>query len=299
MVELSKQSNGCYALGFAGDTFNTAVYLARCNPFKTVAFHTMIGRDNISNQFIQTAIKENIVTSYIKRSNSKTMGLYLINVDRDGERNFAYWRDNSAIKELELLHNNELASISEVYFSGITLAVMTEKTRKQFLHQIEIFQREGIKVFFDANYRETLWKSSHEAKYWIDLAYHVADVVFPGGDDHRALFAHGSSTEILDYFADKAASEIIIKDGTAPIVVMEGDTIHTIRIEVADNVVDSTAAGDSFVGGYLASRLTGRTSKQSALFAAQVAKIVISHPGAIIDKQIFDDSLKPFTFFKR
>jgi 2-dehydro-3-deoxygluconokinase len=47
-------------------------------------------------------------------------------------------------------------------------------------------------------------------------------------------------------------------------------------------VVDTTAAGDAFNAAYLAARGAGVSANRSAVYAARVAAIVISHRGAIV-----------------
>jgi 2-dehydro-3-deoxygluconokinase len=50
-----------------------------------------------------------------------------------------------------------------------------------------------------------------------------------------------------------------------------------------ENVVDTTSAGDSFNGGFLAKLLTGATAAEAAAHGAAVASVVIAHHGALID----------------
>jgi len=51
-------------------------------------------------------------------------------------------------------------------------------------------------------------------------------------------------------------------------------------------VVDTTAAGDSFAGAYLAARLTGARAADAASAGARLAARVIQHPGAIIAPEL-------------
>ena len=53
-------------------------------------------------------------------------------------------------------------------------------------------------------------------------------------------------------------------------------------------VVDTTAAGDSFNGGYLAARLGGIAPAQAVKFAARLAGFVVEHTGAIVGKEHFN-----------
>lgn len=67
-----------------------------------------------------------------------------------------------------------------------------------------------------------------------------------------------------------------------------------IKVTPVDNVVDTTSAGDAFNGAYLSARMLGKTTKQSANFAAKVSACVIQHKGAIVDKAIFSQHLIDF-----
>ena len=49
-------------------------------------------------------------------------------------------------------------------------------------------------------------------------------------------------------------------------------------------MIDTTAAGDAFNGGYLAARFAGQNEQSAAGFGAKIAAYVIGHRGAIVDK---------------
>ena len=54
----------------------------------------------------------------------------------------------------------------------------------------------------------------------------------------------------------------------------------------AARVVDTTAAGDSFNGGYLAARLQGADAQQSLLAGHNLAALVVQHRGAIVSAEL-------------
>jgi 2-dehydro-3-deoxygluconokinase len=54
-----------------------------------------------------------------------------------------------------------------------------------------------------------------------------------------------------------------------------------VSAATVSRVVDTTAAGDSFGGAYLAARSAGATPIAAAKMAALMAAVVIAHPGAI------------------
>ena len=100
MAELAPaEAPGNYRLGFAGDTFNTAWYLARLRPDMAVSFQTAIGTDAISRQLREAVAGCGIGTDHIRTVPDRTVGLYLITLT-NGERSFSYWRDHSAARLL-------------------------------------------------------------------------------------------------------------------------------------------------------------------------------------------------------
>ena len=58
MVELARGSDGRFALSYGGDTFNTAVYLARSG--SAVSYVTALGDDPYSAGIIATAEREGL-----------------------------------------------------------------------------------------------------------------------------------------------------------------------------------------------------------------------------------------------
>jgi 2-dehydro-3-deoxygluconokinase len=58
-----------------------------------------------------------------------------------------------------------------------------------------------------------------------------------------------------------------------------------VPAHLTEDVVDTTSAGDSFNGGYLAALAEGKDPGEAAAFAARVAAAVIGHPGALIDRR--------------
>ena len=100
MVELAPVGEGNYRRGFAGDTFNTAWHMARTLQGRVrVGFATSVGDDDISEAFVAELAADGLDVSVIGRDPQRSMGLYLIELNRV-ERSFHYWRDTSAARGL-------------------------------------------------------------------------------------------------------------------------------------------------------------------------------------------------------
>ncbi|WP_416307515.1 sugar kinase [Neptunicella sp. SCSIO 80796] len=296
MVELSAIAEQTYQQTFAGDSYNTAVYLKRCNPRQQVSYWSTVGSDTLSEQLLINISQENIATELVLNSPDKTLGLYMISTDEQGERSFAYWRSDSAARQsVKLLLNKGgielLSDCDYLFFSGISLAILSEQDKQSLLDLLsQLRQQHGCKIIFDPNYRPLLWSSVEQARIWTDKAYALADIAFPGCDDHRVLYGHDNVTDVHRHVQALGVNEIVIKNGAQGVQIFQDGQHSIVPVQQVANVVDTTSAGDAFNGGYLAARFAGHSVQSSASFAAQIAAYVIGHKGAIVPAE----TMKPF-----
>jgi len=296
MVEMSGRAEHLYYQKYAGDTYNTAVYLKRCNPNLDVAYWTAAGTDPLSQGFLDSLVQEQLDPSLVLRQKDKTLGLYLINTDCKGERSFAYWRSDSAARQLlGVLHEQTARNIvdqaSSLFFSGISLAILSDDNRKQFLQKVTELKERGCRIIFDPNYRPKLWQSVEHARDYTDKAYQLATIAFPGCDDHKTLYGQADLDAVKHHVQALGVEEIVIKNGEHGVQIFSGSQHYIEPAYVVKQVVDTTAAGDAFNGGYLAARLAGQNEQRSARFGAKLAAFVIGHRGAIVEKATMADFL--------
>ncbi len=273
---------------FAGDTFNCAVYLKRKFPKAQVEYISVVGNDDLSNKMIKFINEQDIQTNYIDKISQRTLGLYIINT-KDGERSFTYYRNNSAAKKTLLTKSYEkiskdLSTFDMIYFSAITLAIMEEKGRKRLFGLLKKARKNGVKIAFDSNYRPLLYSSKKQAKKLYIKALKHSDIFLPSIDDEKALWGDVSSEDIIKRAKKLGCKEIVTKCGENTLVFSKKNTIKTQNIKALKKVIDTTAAGDSFNGAYLASRLKKYSQRKSILEAKKMAAKVIMTKGAIIPK---------------
>ena len=290
MIELRGQMFGTMQQNFGGDTLNTAVYLARLGSDSgiEVAFATELGTDAYSDAMLAAWEKERIDTSLVLREAGRMPGLYTIQVDAAGERTFYYWRDSSAAKHyfdgpgspLE----DRLETVDVLYFSGISLAVLSPEARTRLFECADRLRTRGGRVMFDNNYRARLWSGGNaEAQVWYEQAYGRCDLALITLEDDQALFDIADRDAAIARAFALPASEVVIKCGAAPTLVrVTGQPPVSVPVFSVAKVVDTTGAGDSFAGGYLAARLQGLSPEVSARSGNKLASIVIQHAGAII-----------------
>ncbi|WP_394240880.1 2-dehydro-3-deoxygluconokinase [Vibrio astriarenae] len=295
MVELQKKE-GELKQTFGGDTLNTALYLSRLTKAHNVnvSYVSALGRDPFSMEMLEAWQQEGINTDTVLNVAEKTPGIYYIETDDTGERSFHYWRSDSAAKYVfdqpeseELIE--KLYSYDAVYMSGITLAILTEAGREKLLAFLEAFSAKGGKVIFDNNYRPKLWASAQEAQSWYLKVLKHTDIALLTFDDDQLLFGDIYVEQCIERTSSLGVSEIIIKRGGDACLVVEGDEQNYVAANKIDNVVDTTAAGDSFSAGFVAKRFTGGTAREAAFTGHCVAGTVIQYKGAIIPSDVMPE----------
>ncbi|MBJ7537244.1 sugar kinase [Marinomonas transparens] len=287
MIQLQGSLFGILTQSWGGDTYNTAVYLRRLLPEQfEVHYITGLGDDALSHALQKAWQSQGLKLDSIRIIEDKRPGLYQITTDSSGERSFHYWRNDAAAKYVfdqmtaEALAD-ELGAFGMVYLSGISLAILTEKGRATLLDALDIYAEGNGKVVFDNNYRPALWpnKETCQAAYRRILA--ISHIALITEDDDELLWGRGSSEAI---FADYDCPEVVIKRGSEDCLLCVENSYSRVPTEPVKNVVDTTAAGDSFGAGYLFGRLMSMDPATSAGYGHELAGRVIQHSGAIIDE---------------
>lgn len=286
MIELSMTGPGEARVGVAGDTLNTAIYLKRAAPDVTVEYVTRLGDDPFSDRIRRAMEAEDIGTGRIETLPGGSPGLYAISTTETGERSFTYWRSAAAARSLFLdgaqvdpgAISRALAGFDLVYLSGITLAVMAPAARDALLEHLV---GTGVPLAFDNNYRPALWPDRPTAEAAMTSYAAAAAILLPSLDDEMALTGETEEAATTRISAMGAAGAI--KRGAAGPLSL-GAAVDQVYPPAA-RVVDTTAAGDSFNGAYLAAHLAGQDQATALMQAHLCAAHVVQHPGAIVPRQ--------------
>lgn len=284
MVELSAGPDlSAPRIGFAGDTFNTAIYLKRAAPGIEVAYATKIGRDVFSDGIRALMRHEEINERLVMTSEDRLPGLYAIATDSAGERRFLYWREMSACRTLFqplALAFSAFEGTDVMYFSAISIAVLPPEDRDRFLDWLAGFR--GT-VAFDSNYRPGLWPDRETAAHEIARAWRAADIGLPSLDDEMALYGDASEDAVIARLNGWGVTRGALKRGRSGPRPLSGGPAGPFP--PAPKVVDSTAAGDSFNAAYLAALLSGATEEKALEAGHALAAEVVQHRGAILPRR--------------
>ena len=288
MAEIRVGAEGGFVLGFAGDTYNTAIYAAReMQQAGSVGYVTRIGGEPLSTALLQQAVAEGLDIGHIAVDDNRNIGIYAVATDAHGERSFSYWRSQSAARRLFAVEAAALfmprAEIT--YLSGITLAILTQAARTRLFDLLaELRDTGATKIAFDSNFRPALWEDAATARTTMERMWELTDIALPSMDDEMAIMGADRESVVIDRFAGREWDGIAIKRGVRGPVspfIADADMPH---FPPARAVVDTTAAGDSFNAGYLAAFLNGAEEVGCMLAGHQLAARVVGAPGAIMPR---------------
>ncbi|TNJ44466.1 sugar kinase [Phaeobacter sp. B1627] len=286
MVEMASKDADTYRMGFAGDTMNTAWYLRRLlDQADTVEYFTAVGTDALSDRMVTFLQDAGLETDHILRRPDVSVGLYTIQL-QEGERSFSYWRGQSAARSLA---QDERALISVLthadmaYFSGITLAILPENDRNTLLQVLADFRKKGAKVIFDPNLRPKLWEDEETMRRVVMEAASVSDMVLPSHEDEALWFGDADPAATAARYADHGSSWVIVKNGAGQILAWENGNLSLHDPVAVSEVIDTTAAGDSFNAGFIASWITGASVAGAIQSGAGLAAQVVQSRGALVN----------------
>ncbi|MCV6825353.1 MULTISPECIES: sugar kinase [Halocynthiibacter] len=290
MIEMAVVGPDTYRRGFAGDTFNTAWYLAKLLPTDWgVKYFSGLGVDAASNEMREFAKSSGIDMSPAREVAEKTVGLYMIHLD-GGERSFSYWRSDSAARQMagDVDYMTERFMEADVlFFSGISLAVVLPEHRAAFLEAIGKARAAGKTTIFDPNQRLRLWKDQTEMSDAISDAAKVSEIILPSFDEEQQFYGDTSPEATIERYFAAGVNTVIVKNGPGLVTAQtKGEAPITVQPNIVENVVDTTAAGDSFNAGFCAALLQGADLASAITSGAELAGKVVTSHGALVNDAV-------------
>lgn len=253
-----------------GAPANVAVAVAQLGG--SAQFVGMLSNDLFGDFLLASLVEKGVDTSQLRRTSQAPTALAFVALDAHGERSFSFRRPPAA----DLLFRDkdyaatlfEQAAIFHVCSNSLTEAAIAQAT----LAGVQRARDAGVLVSFDLNLRPALWAAGvdRRARLWAILA--LADVVKLSAEEFDFLAERDGYAAVLDNLWRGATRLLVVSDAAAPIrwyTPHDSGDVDGFRV----CVVDTTGAGDAFVGGLLfklAERGIGRD--QLIAFSADQAR---------------------------
>lgn len=233
-----------------GAPANVAIAVARLGG--KAAFVGKLGDDEFGHMLAGILKENGVVADGITFDQGARTALAFVTLRADGEREFMFYRNPSAdmlLKPEEL--NLELIRSAKVFHYG-SISLIVEPCRSAHLKAMEVAKDAGCLLSYDPNLRLPLWPSAEEARKQILSIWEKADLIkvsdveleFLTGsdkiDDESAMSLWHPNLKLLLVTLGEHGSRYYTKNFHGSV-----DAFHV-------NTVDTTGAGDSFVGSLLA-----------------------------------------------
>lgn len=232
-----------------GAPANVAVAVARLGG--RAAFIGMFGRDVFGGLLLHGLAEAGVDIVHARRTDAANTALAFVTHAADGERSFSFYRPPSA----DLLFRN--ADFDPAVFAAGNLwhagscSMSEPAAAKATLDGMARARAAGALVSYDMNLRPALWPRGEDPAPTIRRALALADFVKLSAEE-LAFLAEGAGSEAaaLDELWRAHARLVVVTDGARPLrwfTQGASGTHASCRVKA----IDTTGAGDAFVGGCL------------------------------------------------
>ena len=285
MIEISNVKNNLYNQSFAGDTLNFCNYLdkKKLNAF----FLSAIGKSEINQSLLDFVKSKNISTKYIKQINQFEIGLYLIKNKDNGEKQFFYWRDESAAKQyfnnIDFLNlYKELKNFDYIYFSGITLSIIHISKLNNFIKLLNLLKSKKIKIVFDFNIRPSRWNKKN-LNIFLDSVLKFVDICFLSGEDMNYWKNKNNIKSYEQIVRKYKLKHSIFRKNAKFTYVFLNKTRYVFKNKLLKTVVDTSGAGDGFNAAYLSNFIVNNDPVLALKAGSSLGSKIVMKKGAIVD----------------
>ncbi len=249
---------------------------------------TALGEDGFGTHIINVLKQAKVETKYIKRTSKANTGLAFVTNLEDGNREFTFYRNPSA----DLLYsNNDVPDVFEesdvLHFCSVDL--IPSDMKEAHIEAIKKARSNKTIVSFDPNVRLPLWGDKELCKNTINDFIPKADVLKISDEELEFITGIKDVNDAIKSLFVGNVKIVIYTKGSA------GATIYTSKEKYTKtgfkiNAVDTTGAGDSFIGavifkilesGITVNNIDKLDYNEILVFANAVGALVASRRGAL------------------
>lgn len=246
---LSQAGNTLFEMNPGGAPANVLATLGKLG--KKTAFIGKVGQDQFGEFLKETLIKSGINVSGLVFAKDVNTTLAFVHLNEKGDRSFSFYRNPGADMALSVEDIKfDLVENARIFHFG-SVSLTDEPSRTATIKAAGIAKEKGLIISYDPNLRPPLWKSLDEARKMICQGLYYADILKLSEDELE--FITGSSS------LETASKDIMDKYGINMIYVTLGKKGCFYRWKESTGIapaydfrtIDTTGAGDAFLGGIL------------------------------------------------
>lgn len=212
-------------------------------------FITKLGKDAFGDYIIDTLNNSGIDTTSIIQDERYETSLAFVSLKEDGNRDFAFYRKNSADLHYcpEEIPENVLDDCGMIHFCSVDLVESSMKQAHRKL--IEMAREKGVTICFDPNLRLSLWNNEDALRSTVREFLPLADIVKISDEELEFITGKSDIDDALPFLLQGNTKCVVYtmgKDGACVFT----ENCSAFRKGYTVNAVDTTGAGDSFIGAF-------------------------------------------------
>lgn len=250
-----------------------------------VSFVGKIGNDNNGKLLLERLKSEGINTQFTFTDDKAPTGQAIINVDKNGNNNIV------VIPGANMSINNEDISKSEESIRTCDIIISQfEVPTEAIIHAFKIAKKNGVITVLNPAPVKDIPQDLIE----------LTDIFIP----NEVEMAYLSGITIKDVEDAKKAGNKFLEEGLKCVIITLGEKgcavitkDHACILPTFEcKVVDTTAAGDSFIGAFCSKlgEINYKNIKEACFFAIYVSVLVVQRPGAQESIPYFKDIEKGY-----
>lgn len=210
---------------------------------------TKLGNDSFGQFLIDSMDSAGIDTSYIKLSNTLDTSLAFVCLDKQGNRDFKFYRKSAAdldysIDDVDL---RCLEDVKILHFCSVDLVPSKMKDTHRYL--IQKAKENNIIISFDPNLRLNLWEDLSLLKQTVNDFILYSDIIKISDEELEFICGSNDINHVVDQLLKTAKLIIYTKGKDGAELFTRNNHIEVKSLPV--NVVDTTGAGDTFIGAFI------------------------------------------------
>lgn len=219
--------------------------------------------DDAFGHFLESVFQEHGVhTDYLLFTKEAKTALAFVSLRQDGERDFLFYRNPSAdmLISPEEMDRSWFKDVGIFHFGSITLTHPLSEAAT--LQGMLLAKEADSLVSFDPNLRFSLWPSPEEARTKVTPLFVSTDILKVGEEELHFLLETDDEQEAVQHLLGLGISLAIVTKGRG------GCSYYTPRLSgnvpvLPVDAIDTTGAGDAFVGGLLYQLATLQITKST------------------------------------
>lgn len=223
-----------------------------------------VGQDAFGHAMLRTLANDQVDTNFIERDSDQPTGVALITVEEAGQNTIVVASGANA-----RVTPADVDAAEAVFVGAAVLLLQLECPLPTVRHAIKIARKHGVRVILNPAPSQPL-----DAELLSQVDYLV-----PNQIELALLTQTDSAPEGVAQLQALGVPHVVVTLGGDGVAIFEGTQSYLLPPHPV-KVVDTTAAGDAFVGGFAVALTEGRSTREAAEWGNAAGALAVTRVGA-------------------